>query len=302
MQFENRLKENEEPLFTDSLLLKFKSFLKLSFYLLKRNPLSLVGGIFMLLIILMALLGPFFTVYDPIKTDLKSAFLPPSTTHWMGTNELGMDIFTRIVYGARVDLYIAIFSVIGAIILGLFFGIISGYYGRWVDDIIMRFLDSIQAFPTIIFAIAIAAVLGPSTRNVIIVLIAVNFPMYARLVRSLVLSVKQSQFTDAARAAGNKDFRIMFIHILPNCMGPVYVQGSLNVGWAVLMAASLSFIGLGVQPPNPEWGLMITEGARFMILGEWWMAFFPGLFIFMFVLSANMLGDGLQDVFDPKRR
>ncbi|MBW1962938.1 MAG: ABC transporter permease [Deltaproteobacteria bacterium] len=278
------------------------SFLHFSFYLMKRNRLSLFGAVFIGLFVMLGILGPMITVYDPVKPDIRSISLPPSTKHWMGTNALGMDVFTRIVHAARIDLSIAVFAVLGATITGTIYGMFSAYYGRWLDEVMMRVLDSIQAFPTIILAIAIAAVLGPSTRNVIIVLVIVNSPIYARLVRSLALSVKKAQYVDAARAVGNGNLTIIFKHILPNCMGPVYVTGSINIGWSVLMAASLSFIGLGVQSPTPEWGLMINEGARYMVLGEWWMALFPGLFIFLFVLSASLLGDGLQDVFDPKRR
>jgi peptide/nickel transport system permease protein len=270
---------------------------------MKRNPLSLYGTITIGLFLLLGLVGPLvLTAFDPVKPDINSVSLPPSWEHWMGTNALGMDIFTRIVHGVRIDIFIAVLAVTGAIIVGTIYGVVSAYYGGRLDDVMMRILDSVQAFPTIILAIAIAAVLGPSTRNVIFVLIIVNSPIYARLVRSLALSIKTSQFIDAARSVGDGNVKIMVRHLLPNCMGPVYVTGSLNIGWSVLMAASLSFIGLGVQSPTPELGLMINEGARYMVLGEWWMAFFPGLFIFLFVLSASLLGDGLQDVFDPKRR
>ena len=271
-------------------------------YLMKRNPLSLIGAGVMALFVLVAFIGPTLTIYDPIKPDISEISSPPSTKHWMGTDSLGMDVFTRIIHAARIDLFLMIFGVAGAVLIGTIYGIISAFYGRWVDEVMMRLLDSIQAFPTIVLGIAIAAILGPSTWNVAIVLIAVNAPMYARLVRSLALSLKTTQYIDAARTVGNSNFRIIFKHILPNCMGPIYVAGSMNLGWTVLIAASLSFIGLGIQSPTPEWGLMIKEGARHMIMGKWWMAFFPGLFIFLFVLSANFLGDGLQDVFDPKRR
>ena len=278
------------------------AFLHYYFYLMKRNPLSIVGAIFMGLFIFVAIFGPLLTVYDPVKTDINAMSSAPSFKHWMGTDDLGMDVFTRCIYATRIDLIIAFLGVGGAIIIGTFYGIFSAYYGRWIDELLMRVLDSVQAFPSIILGIAIAAVLGPSTRNVIIVLITVNSPIYARLVRSIALSVKQSQYIDAARTVGNRDFKIIFKHLLPNCMMPIYVTGSLNIGWTVLMASSLSFIGLGAQSPTPEWGLMIKEGARYMVMGYWWMAFFPGLFIFFYVLSASLLGDGLQDIFDPKRR
>jgi peptide/nickel transport system permease protein len=269
---------------------------------MKRNPLSIVGAIFMILLLLLGIIGPLFTPYDPTLPDVMSRSFPPSLSHLMGTDDMGMDIFTRILYGTRIDLIIAFFGVLGAVIVGVIYGLLCGYYGRWFDEILMRVLDSLQSFPSIILAMTIATILGPSVSNVIIVLIIVNFPMYARLTRSQVLIVRQAQYIDAAKTVGNKNFRLMFKHILPNCMGPIYVQGSLNVGWSVLMASTLSFVGLGVQPPTPEWGVMIKQGVRHMILGKWWMAFFPGLFIFFFVLSANFLGDGVQDIFDPRRR
>jgi len=271
-------------------------------YSLLRNRLSVIGGGCLIFIILMGLIGPFFTPYNPTKPDMASASLSPSLTHWMGTDALGMDVFSRIVHAARIDTFIAFTAVVIAALLGVIYGVVSAYYGRFIDEIMMRVLDSLQAFPTILLGLAIAAALGSGIRNVVIVLIVVNFPMYARLVRSQVLYLKQAPFVDAARAVGNSSMRIMFRHLLPNSLGPVYVQSSLNVGWSVLMAASLSFLGLGVQPPDPEWGLMISQGARQMFFGEWWSGFFPGLFIFIFVLSANLLGDGLQDVFDPRRR
>lgn len=271
-------------------------------YLLRRNPLSLAGLVIFLLIVLLALVGPYLTPYDPVRPDLRMASRPPSMEHWMGTNQYGMDIFTRIAYGARVDLMIALVAVFGSVVIGTIIGLVSGYYGRLLDEVTMRILDSVQAFPAIVLAIAIAAVLGRGTWNVILILVIVNFPLYARLVRSQVLFQKRSQYVDAARTVGNSDLVIMFKHVLPNCVGPVYVQGSLNIGWSVLMAASLGFIGLGVQPPNPEWGVMVNEGSRQMIFGAWWMSFFPGLCIFLFVLSANLMGDGLHDLTDPRRR
>jgi len=284
------------------LLARMAASLSFVFFLMKRNPLSLVGTIVLLAFILLGIVGPYITPYDPTETDMTSMYLPPSALHWMGTDALGRDVFSRVLSSASIDLAIAVFGVLFASLVGLTYGIISSYYGRWVDEIMMRLLDSLQAFPTIILGIVVATILGASAMNVIFVLAFVNFPMYARLTRSQVLSLKQSQFVDAARTVGNSNFRIMFRHLLPNILGPLYVQGSLNIGWSVLMAATLSFVGLGVQPPTPEWGRMISDGARYMVSGEWWMAFFPGLFIFVFVFAANLFGDGLQDVFDPKRR
>lgn len=298
--------KRQQDNFSINAAIKFRkriyTFLPYALYLMKRNPLSIVGAIFVTFLLLMGIIGPFFTPYDPTLPDLTSRSLSPSLIHWMGTDDMGMDIFTRILYGTRIDFMFAFFGVLGAVIIGVIYGLLCGYYGGWRDEIMMRFLDSMQAFPSIILGMTVAAILGPSVGNVVIVLIIVNFPLYARLTRSQVLTVKQAQYIDAAKTVGNRNFRLMFKHILPNCMGPIYVQGSLNAGWSVLMASTLSFIGLGVQPPTPEWGLMIKQGVRHMILGKWWMAFFPGLFIFFFVLSFNLLGDGLQDVFDPRRR
>jgi peptide/nickel transport system permease protein len=271
-------------------------------YVFRRNKLAVIGGLCLLFIVLMGLIGPLFTAYSPTKSDMKSASLPPSATHWMGTDAMGMDIFTRVIYAARIDLYIAAIAVVLAAVIGSVYGAISAFYGKVLDEVMMRLLDSFQAFPSILLGLAIAAALGPSLRNVIIVLVVVNVPMYARLVRSQILYLREAPFVDAARTVGNSNARIMFRHLLPNSLSPVYVQASLNVGWSVLMAASLSFLGLGVQAPQPEWGLMVSQGARQMVVGDWWSAFFPGLFILLFVLSSNLLGDGLQDVFDPRRR
>lgn len=280
----------------------FLTSLRRTWYVLRRNPLSLLGAGFVALLIVVAIIGPALTVYDPIRPNLAAASQPPSAHHWMGTDRLGMDIFTRIVHATRIDLLLGIAGVLGALVLGAVFGMFSAYYGGWLDEVMMRFLDSLQAFPTIILGMTIAAVLGPSIQNVAIVLVVVNFPIYARLMRSLVLSAKEAQYVDAARSVGNSNVRIMFGHILGNCMGPIYIQASLNMGWSVLMAASLSFIGLGAQAPQPEWGLMIRDGARYMTQGMWWMSFFPGLMIFLFVLAVNLVGDGLQELLDPRRR
>jgi len=271
-------------------------------YVFRKNRLAMAGGVCLVCIVLMGLVGPFFAPYDPTKSDMKSASLPPSPEHWMGTDAMGMDILSRTIHAARVDLYIAVMAVLLAAAIGSIYGAISAFYGGVIDELMMRLLDSMQAFPSILLGLAIAAALGPSLRNVIIVLVVVNVPMYARLVRSQILYLREAPFVDAARTVGNSNMRIMFRHLLPNSLSPVYVQASLNVGWSVLMAASLSFLGLGVQAPDPEWGLMVSQGARQMVVGDWWSAFFPGLFILLFVLSSNLLGDGLQDVFDPRRR
>ncbi len=278
------------------------AFVRRSAWLLKRNPLSLAGLIFIVALVAVALAAPWIAPYDPERPDIGAEFVAPSASHWMGTNDVGMDIFSRVVWAARVDLWIATAGVALAILFGVVIGALGGYAGGIVDEIVMRLMDSQESFPAIILGIAIAAVLGSESRNVIIVLAVVNYPMYARLIRAQMLTLKKTQFAEAARCNGASNLRIIFRHLLPNCLGPVYVQGSLNMGWAVLLAASLSFIGLGTQMPIPEWGLEISRGARYVFTGEWWIALFPGLAIFLTVLAFSLMGDGLQDILDPKRR
>ncbi|MDR7555488.1 MAG: ABC transporter permease [Armatimonadota bacterium] len=271
-------------------------------YLFRRNPLSMVGLGIVLFFLALAVLAPAIVTHDPLAPDPVNQAQPPGRTHLFGTDGLGMDVFSRVIAAARVDMYVAIASVTLAILVGLPLGAVAGYFGGVVDDIVMRALDSQQAFPSYILALAIVTATGQSLTNIILVIAFVNYPIYARLVRAQMLSVKESQYADAARVLGNPRWRIIFRHLVPNCLGPVYVQGSLNAGWALLLAASLSFIGLGVRLPTPEWGLMVSQGSRHLVFGEWWMSFFPGLALFLAVLGFNLLGDGLQDMFDPKRR
>jgi peptide/nickel transport system permease protein len=250
----------------------------------------------------MAILAPWIAPYDPVLPHVDHVEQPPSRQHWFGTDHVGMDILSRLIWGTRIDLYVAFAGVLLAVTAGLVIGAVSGYLGGLVDDVIMRLLDSQQAFPTYILALAIVAALGQNVNNLIVVLAIVNYPLYARLVRAQMLSLKNTQFADAARCVGNSTSRIIFKHLLPNCMGPIWVQASINAGWALLLAASLSFIGFGVKIPTPEWGLMVSQGAKAIVRGIWWTSFFPGAAIFLAVLGFNLLGDGLQDVFDPKRR
>ena len=271
-------------------------------YLFRRNPLSVFGLAIVAVFILIAILAPVLVTTDPLEPHSGLTDLPPSATNWMGTDSSGMDIYSRVIYASRVDLMVAGVSVALSLLIGVPVGALSGYFGGVVDDVIMRILDSLQAFPSYILAMAIVAAVGQDLSNIIWVLAFVSFPIYARLIRAQMLSVKESQFAEAARCLGNSPLRIIFRHLLPNCMGPIWVQGSLNAGHALLLAASLSFIGLGVQIPTPEWGLMVSMGSRNVVFGEWWQSFFPGVAIFLAVLGFNLLGDGLQDVFDPKRR
>jgi len=276
--------------------------LKFMTFLFKRNPLSIFGFSVTVFFLLLAIFAPFIVTHDPMAPDANAFLQPPSREHWFGTDNAGMDIFSRVVYAARIDLMIAVSGVFFAALIGVTIGALTGYFGGIVDDIVMRLLDSQQAFPSYILAMAIVPVVGQNLSNLIVVLAFVNYPIYARLIRASMLQVKETQYADAARCLGNPPLRIIFRHLLPNCLGPVYVQSSLNAGWALLLAASLSFIGLGVKVPTPEWGLMVSMRARHIVFGEWWVSFFPGVAIFMAVLGFNLLGDGLQDIFDPKRR
>jgi peptide/nickel transport system permease protein len=255
-----------------------------------------------LLYIVLALIAPLIVTHDPVTPAPADQSLPPSQSHYFGTDGLGMDVFSRVISATRVDMFVAIVSVALGVLVGVPIGAMAGYLGGVVDDITMRLLDSQQAFPEYILALAIVTATGQSLRNIILVIAFVNYPIYARLVRAQMLSVKESQYADAARVLGNPPWRIVVRHLMPNCMAPLYVQASLNAGWALLLAASLSFIGLGVQIPTPEWGLMVSMGSRHVVFGEWWISFFPGLAILLAVLGFNLLGDGLQDIFDPKRR
>lgn len=271
-------------------------------FLFRRNPLSVAGLAITVLLILMAIFAPWLATHDPLQPNAAAANMPPSSQHWFGTDTSGFDIYSRVIYAARIDLFIAVVGVLFAATIGTALGGITGYFGGTVDFLVMRLLDSLQAFPSYILALAIVPVVGQRMSNLILVLAVVNFPIYARLVRATMLQARELQYADAARCVGNPPLRVIFRHLLPNCMGPVWVNSSINAGWALLLAASLSFIGLGIRVPTPEWGLMVSMGARGIVFGDWWISFFPGAAIFLAVLGFNLLGDGLQDIFDPKRR
>jgi len=271
-------------------------------YLVKRNPLSILGMFFLCIFILAAILGPIITPYDPLDSQISETFQPPTKEHWFGTDNTGKDVYSRVIAGARIDLSIAFFSVLLMVAIGVPLGSIVGYFGGLLDEIIMRLLDTIQAFPAFILAMGIVAALGQSIRNVILVIAFVNFPSYVRIVRASMMSLKERQFAEAAKCLGNPPFVIIFKHLLPNCFGPILVQASLNSGWAILTAAGLGFLGLGVRIPAPEWGAMVGIGAEYVVTGEWWMSSFPGLAIMLLVSGFNLLGDTLDDILDPQRR
>ncbi|HYI15654.1 MAG TPA: nickel transporter permease [Thermomicrobiales bacterium] len=268
---------------------------------LMRNKGAMAGLIILLLLILGAIFAPLITTYDPIVIDPPSRTLPPSRDHWMGTDAFGRDIYTRVVYGARISLPVGLVAVSIAATIGAILGLIAGYYGRWADGIIMRVIDIMLAFPNIMLALVIVAILGPSIRNVMIAVGIGEIPRYTRLIRGQVLSARELLYVEAAKVIGVPTSKIMYRHILPNVVSPVVVLATLSVGSAILAAAGLSFLGLGAQPPRPEWGAMLADGRQFLS-SHWWVATMPGIAIAITVLSINMLGDGLRDILDPRTR
>lgn len=233
-------------------------------------------------------------IYNP-ENGLK----PPSSEHWFGTDDLGRDIFSRILFGARISLWVGFFSVAGSIVIGTLLGLLAGFYGKWVDTIISRIFDIMLAFPSILLAIAIVTVLGPSLFNALLAIAIINIPTYGRLVRSRVLSVKEEEYITAARVIGMSGSRILFQHVLPNCLAPIIVQGTLGIATAIIEAAALSFLGLGAQAPQPEWGKMLSDARPYLTTAPWTMIF-PGVAIMLTVLGFNLFGDGVRDALDPK--
>jgi peptide/nickel transport system permease protein len=258
-------------------------------------------GLFALLA-LCALIGPYVVPYDPLASDTSATLQAPSLKHWFGTDQLGRDIFSRVVVATRLDFIIAISSVALVFVMGGFAGIAAGYFGGWTDRLVSRLADTIMAFPLFVLAMGIVAALGNTVTNIVIATAIINFPLYVRVARAEANVRREAGFVMAARLSGNGDFRILLAHILPNIMPIMMVQISLTMGYAILNAAGLSFIGLGVKPPTPEWGIMVAEGAANIISGEWWIALFPGAALMIAVFCFNLLGDGLRDLVDPQRR
>ena len=268
----------------------------------RRNPVTALGFAIILGLGILGLLAPLIAPYDPYALNPRERFQPPSWNHLFGTGIFGEDIFSRVLYGIRIDFGIGFGAVAIGLLAGSSVGVIAGYYGGKLDELLMRMMDIIAAFPGFILAMAIAGVLGPSIPNLIIAISFVNIPVYARLARSRFLVLRTSLYAMAARGVGASDTRILVWHLLPNSLAPIFVQSTLQCGWAILDAAGLSFIGLGVHLPTPEWGVMIGLGAPRIIAGQWWISFFPGLAIAITVMGFNLIGDGLQDLLDPKRR
>jgi peptide/nickel transport system permease protein len=247
-------------------------------------------------LLLMAAAGPRLVVYSPLAADAEAVLAPPGPDHLLGTDNFGRDILARIVAATRLDLAIAFSVTFLALALGLLIGAFSGYMGGLVDDVIMRLVDVLLSFPAFILAVAITAMLGKSVTNLVIAIAIAYTPYFIRLTRGEVLSARESEYVEAARCLGNSTPRIIYRHILPNCLAPAIIQATLTLGWAILDASGLSFIGLGIRPPTAEWGLLVSEGAQYISTGEWWTSFFPGLAILLAVLSFNLLGDNLRDL------
>ena len=267
----------------------------------RKNKMALVGSGIVLFFILLAVFAPFIAPYGMNDQQLSMRLQAPSKEHIFGTDDFGRDIFSRVVYGARISLWVGFFSVLGSVVVGSLLGIIAGYYGRWIDAVISRIFDIMLAFPSILLAIGIVAVLGPSLKNALIAIAVINIPNFGRLIRSRVLSIKQEEYITAAKAIGMSDARILFHHILPNSMAPIIVQGTLAIATAIIEAAALGFLGLGAQPPNPEWGKMLADSKAYLTQAPWTMIF-PGLAIMLTVLGFNLMGDGLRDALDPRMK
>lgn len=265
------------------------------------NKGALIGLVVLVILVLAALSAPLITRYDPIKINPPAQLEPPSRTHWMGTDGFGRDLFTRVVYGTRVSLPVGLIAVAISAIGGTFFGLIAGYYGKFIDGLIMRLIDIMLAFPGILLALVVVAVLGPNLRNVMIAVGIGGIPGYCRLIRSSVLSARELEYVEAARVIGAPTRSIMFRHILPNVIGPTIIYSTLSVGYAILAAAGLSFLGLGAQPPTAEWGSMLANGRQFL-QSDPWVTTAPGIAILITVLAVNLFGDGLRDVLDPRLR
>lgn len=282
---------------------KIKEF-KLSMYLLNRNILTKSAIITLLILVIIAILAPIIAPYPGdiyLDNNLQATLLPPSSEHFCGTDELGRDIFSRILYGTRISLTAAITAVSLAVVIGSLLGAFAGAKGGWIDEVIMRVTDVFLSFPPLLLSISIAALMGPSLMNAKIAIIVAWWPWYTRLLRGQAISVKEKPFVKAAEAIGTSQTKIIFGHIIPNCISPIIIQASMDMGAVILSLAGLSFLGLGAQPPTAEWGLMVSTSKNYFMIAPWY-SIFPGIAIFITVLSFNLIGDGLREILDPKTR
>jgi peptide/nickel transport system permease protein len=276
--------------------------LRLVWLRLRRNWVSATALALILLMALAAAFAGWVAPYEPDATDADAALHAPALHHWLGTDIYGRDLLSRIIHAGQVDLAVAFGATALALVIGCSIGVVAGLYRGIVDLVIMRCVDSVMAFPAFILAMAITAALGNSVGNVLLAIAITQIPNYLRLIRGEIFRIREMEYADAARVVGNPAWRIMFIHLLPNALPPIIVQATLAIGYALLTMAALSFIGLGIQPPQSEWGSMTAEGAQYIVTGEWWLFLFPGLAIVLMVLSFNLIGDSLRDFLDPRMR
>ncbi len=278
---------------------KSRSVWKIAWKRLVKNRLALVGLSIVLIIIFIAIFANYIAPYDPLKVDLSKYLLPPSRDHLLGTDEFGRDILSRIIFGARVSLQIGFFAQVISISLGTVLGLLAGFYGGWVDDLIMRIVEILFAFPFLLFVIAVVAVFGPGIQNLYLAVALIGWAGVSRIVRGQVLSLRERDFVVSARAVGAGTWRILFKHILPNALSPIIIEATLGMGGMIMLEAGLSFLGLGVQAPTPSWGSMVQAGLAYM-RSAWWYPVFPGIVIMIVVFGFNLLGDGLRDALDPR--
>jgi len=295
----------------DTLSMKWKNFIesrkpliddwKHTAYLWRKSKLTMIGSFVVLFFIIIAIFAPYIAPYDPIAQDLSQRLQPPSSKHLFGTDQFGRDIFSRVIYGSRIAIWIIILVSIISGGIGTLIGVFAGYFGGIVDEVLMRITDMFLAFPSLVLAMAFAAAMGPSLTNTIIAISLVYWTVYARLARAEALRIKNTEYIEAERAMGASNFRIIFLHVLPMCISPVLVQLTLRMGTIILTAAGLGFLGLGAQPPTPEWGAMVSDGRNYLV-DQWWISTFPGIAIAIVVLGFNLLGDGIRDMLDPRLR
>ena len=271
-------------------------------HVLAENPVTLLAAGLFAMFVMLALFGPWIVPHDPLASNAAMALQPPGAAHWFGTDALGRDIFSRVIVATRLDLGIAFSAVALSFVIGMPLGLAAGFFGGWWDRIVTRLSDTVMAFPLFVLAMGIVAALGNTVGNIVLATAVINLPFYIRVARAEANVRRSAGWVEAARLAGNGPARILAVHLFPNTLPPAMVQVSLNMGWAILNAAGLSFIGLGVRPPEPEWGILVAEGAAFIVSGEWWVSFFPGAMLMLAVFTFNLLGDALRDIVDPRRR
>jgi peptide/nickel transport system permease protein len=271
-------------------------------YLATRNRLTLIAGLVLLALLMLSLVGPWIAPFDPLLTNAKLTLARPSLQHPFGADALGRDILSRVIVATRLDIVMAIGAVVISFAIGTWLGALAGYFGGWLDAGIGRLMDTIMAFPLFVLAMGIVAALGNSVANIVLATAIINLPFYARYARAEISARRELAYVEAARMSGHSGLKILARHLIPNILPVMMVQASLNLGWAILNAAGLSFIGLGVRPPTPEWGIMVSEGASYIFSGEWWTFAFPGFALVLAVFCFNLVGDGLRDIIDPRTR